>query len=549
MKLTGLLLLSASLTAACGSSCPQGTVMRGEGCVRADDVVSDRVEADSREAGAVDVVDRDATLEDGSLEAGGGDGRVCVSSDSLDEQGIDENCDGADGVASETVFVSRDGMSGATGTATSPVQTLREASWIVTNNPAIRTVLISRGAVYSSEGLDVLLARGIRVYGTYTYLRNPLPSDGPNWTRPMGELARMPTVIELSGAGTRVTTGSGAALGYVSLRTLPATLTNTTSIGLVLDGAREFVFDHTTVTASSGLAGVNGQNGARTADDAIMRNGTPGASGLAGAGGGRIVCSGMSLGIAASVGGAGGRAAIAAQTALNGFAGGGGAIGGVVFSGPIGADGAVGRAGAGGAGASTAPMFDRARVALTTAAAVGGGWGEMGQGGGGGAGGYSTNNMCVSGGGGGGGAGGCGGAPGDGGANGGHSIAVVAVGVLPTFIASELVAGGGGAGGNGGEGAEGSRGGIGGIGFASATMPECLASGRGGDGGRGGVGGGGGGGAGGWSIGLLAVGTPLGTTPSGVTIRVGTRGAAGEGGRPSGAAGIEGEARQTMQLP
>ncbi|MBL8682389.1 MAG: hypothetical protein JNK05_24700 [Myxococcales bacterium] len=561
MRIAGLLLLSVSISAACGPSCPQGTVMRGEGCVRADDVVSDRVEVDARDTG---VVDRDGTMDDGSIDAGSGDGRVCASSDSLDELGVDENCDGADGVARETVFVSTSGMSGATGTATSPVQTLLEASRIAASNPMIRTVLISRGAMYSAEGLDALLARGVRVYGSYTFTRNPLPTDYPNWTRPLGEFSRMPTVIELPGRGTRVAGGTDAALGYIALRTPPTTATSPTSIGLILDGARGFVFDHATVSANSGLAGVNGQNGATTVDDATLRSGGAAMNEIAGLGAARIACAtssggdagadaavgdaSASVGIAASVGGAGGRGTQGSTLAQPGAAGGGGAAGGQVLVSPDGVAGASGRVGAGGAGASTPPTFDRARGVFAVALPERGAWGEMGQGGGGGAGGYRLSGSCTSGGGGGGGAGGCGGAPGEAGSNGGHSIAVVAIGEVPRFIASELFAGAGGAGGRGGEGAEGGGGGVGGAGHVP-TNASCLPGGRGGSGGRGGGGGGGGGGAGGWSVGVLAVGAALGTTPSGVTIRVGTRGAAGEGGRPSGTAGIEGDARQTMQVP
>jgi hypothetical protein len=561
-----MVLVSLSLVGACAPRCPAGTSMVGEGCVRTDDVVSD-LGSDVRDASAADVLTPDVSMEDVGLDAG--DGRVCASSDPLDERGADENCDGVDGIASEMVFVAAAGMAGATGTATSPVQTLLDASRIAAGNARIRTVLVARGATYSAEGLEALLSNGVRVYGTFTYTRDPMPTDYPNWTRLAGDLERMPTIIDLPQRGLRVSGGMNAALGFLALRARPTTASDPTSIGAVLDGARGFVFDHATISANSGFGGVNGQNGAPTPDEAMLRVGASAMAQNGGAGGGRFACRVVvadggvdasadggaelspSVGLAQSVGGRGGQGAFGSALAEMGVTGGGGAAGGQPVTAIQGTAGAPGRSGAAGAGARSSLSFDRMTSQLSLASPGRGGWGEMGQGGGGGAGGYRPGGCAAAGGGGGGGAGGCGGAPGESGTSGGHSVALVVLGELPRFVSSELRAGSGGAGGRGGEGAEGSVGGLGGLGFAptSASCAPGGTGGAGGAGGPGGTGGGGGGGAGGWSVGLLAVGVSVAGTPSGVTITLGRRAAAGEGGRPSGTAGADGEVRETLQLP
>ncbi|MBQ9395001.1 MAG: hypothetical protein IJU23_05730 [Proteobacteria bacterium] len=140
-------------------------------------------------------------------------------------------------------------------------------------------------------------------------------------------------------------------------------------------------------------------------------------------------------------------------------------------------------------------------------------------GGGGGAGGSSINTITycsigtpvgdIGGSGGGGGAGGCGGKPGSGGKPGGGSfgIWIAETASSPQIAANVIRLGYGGKGGDGGNGGAGGKGGKGGKGGANESPAWCAgAGGAGGGGGDGGSAGGAGGGCGGISVGIAGIG-------------------------------------------
>jgi hypothetical protein len=163
--------------------------------------------------------------------------------------------------------------------------------------------------------------------------------------------------------------------------------------------------------------------------------------------------------------------------------------------------------------------------------------GSPGQGGGGGAG-------KAGGGGGSGGCGGCGGRGGAGGKGGGASIGLAALRSVVTVEHSEIRAGRAGDGGAGAPGQIGQGpGGAGGLGFGNGSDRGC----NGGPGGSGGDGGPGGGGAGGISVGILYRGDAP-TVDEENSITPGTAGVKGIGGGIRGEAGVEGVAREILEI-
>lgn len=169
--------------------------------------------------------------------------------------------------------------------------------------------------------------------------------------------------------------------------------------------------------------------------------------------------------------------------------------------------------------------------------------GKPGQGGGGG-GGAKGKSMCAGASGGGGGAGGCSGKGGLGGQAGGSSIGIASLGATLTFTDVVIKTAKGGAAGDGGQGQVGGTGGSGGKG-GNGTGANLSNACNGGSGGQGGTGGRGGGGRGGHSIGIAFTGAA--PVAKGVTFELGTPGAGGDPGEPSGA-GTDGVAAKTQDF-
>jgi hypothetical protein len=227
--------------------------MVGEGCVMdAADVVADRTDAVSVVSDVADVRPPPQDVEDVI-----GSGDACSDNDTPDDRGIDDNCDGAEGVVARSLYVASPtaasgprGDDSNTGTPASPLATLREAARRAIMNGATH-VYLAGATTFESEGLSELLAAGVTVYGTLDPTRS--------WQREDGAFTRSPTVIAPPATGV-VAVNFRSSLGYVAIRpgTMPDTEINRTALVLegVSSGAR---LDHVLLNSGS----------ARSAPDAM----------------------------------------------------------------------------------------------------------------------------------------------------------------------------------------------------------------------------------------------------------------------------------------
>jgi len=448
-------------------------------------------------------------------------GSDCADDDPLDPLGVDDNCDGAEGVADRGIYLWWAGDDLFSGSPDSPVVTLARALEIARDDALRRFVFVAEGPTIEGSGVADLLELGCEVVGGL------VPDLG--WSRrELLDLSRG-TTLEVPAAGVVVTGADDGALRYL---TIVSAGSDPDHVVLVAEESEGLELEVVTLRAA---AGGPGDPGAPT--DAPDRTADAWVGGdAAGANGGEpaVIAPEDQCGEGTPRGGAGGDNTIETCAAQAGE-------GGAAYW-QIPEAGAIGAPGSGGAGVS----FDGV-THLFGSSATDGGRGFMGDGGGG-----AQCTFAFFGGcgeiapGGAGGAGGCGGWGGSAATDGGHSIPLVVIGDFPSFDTVALQAGSGGdaaAGGDGGAGAPGARGGAG--------EQYCEFDGlHGGPGGIGGQGGGGGGGAGGWSTGLLVVGaaeTPA--LPAGVVVSLGAGGAGGAGGLPNGAAGAPGEAHEVHAIP
>ncbi|MGI5865313.1 MAG: MopE-related protein [Myxococcales bacterium] len=492
--------------------------------------------------------------------------------DEPDAFGKDENCDGIDGNASVSVFVSASAGSDANGgrTPTEPVRTLARAMALAAGcSPDPCAVLVAEGTYEHTTPLR--LTKGVNLYGGYT---DGAEAGERAWdrSRPVGSTVvtatSIPTVIAdqitvdtvvdrllIQGADA---TGVGQAAIAVRVTATPT--------------AGRLTFSQCEIHAGAGGPGAHGADGA-----------PPSCTRLAGgAGGDDLICE--------SVSGGNGESGISGRDGAPGTGGGGGTSQcnhspACPVTREDGAPGTAGSSGTSGAQASACSALGSLDAASGNwTACVGGAGQNGGRGGGGGGGGegggqaYNTacagcwahETMCTNGqtndGGAGGadGAGGCGGNGGAGGGGGGASFGVVLAGSRATFLETAIYGGRGGGGGDGGNGSDGQPGEPGAAGQSGAacnllTAGNCIwvYAGTGGAGGTGGWGGGGLGGsagAGGPVIGVATVGGAAAIDGEVPNFSGGTAGAAGRRGRggtggtvpaPDGRDGAAGAVRAT----
>lgn len=408
------------------------------------------------------------------VDGNASNGCECVQismQDEPDDDLIDSNCDGFDGVRAGAVYVATSGSDAASGSYREPKRTLAAALAEARTYTPTRPVYVADG-VYPEGRL--MLPSDARVYGGFTF-----DASSRQWTRARGARPRISgasPVFDSSGA-------TGEALLY-ALEVTPAATSpaQPTAVALLIRDAK-VVLDRVRVVVPSAA------NAAPTTD-------TP-----------SYLCR---MDVARHFGGLGGRGGLASDPLRHGLAGAsgensapvgnGGAAGlglpfNVPFSGQpahVGNEGEVGRNGAPGARGLDAAQLGFAATPWFYGVGSDGAPGEHGGGGGGGGGGgaYAGYTTTLNGGyGGNGGVGGCGGQGGRGGAGGGSSIGVAVYGpsarvTLRGF--TEIEVGAAGAGAFGGQGAYGGEGDEGQPGIAPGV------SGRGGNGGRGGRGGPGG---------------------------------------------------------
>ncbi len=467
----------------------------------------DRVDADRDIATGCECTLRSAADEPGPVLARG--------------EALDVNCDGADGIVVESLYVAPDGDDAGPGSPTRPMRTIDAAR---ARARASLTADAPRAHVFVAVGLyteTVHLPDGVRLHGGYR--RDFLALD-PSGFRvevraPSDTTAPGGAALEVRGAGALET-----VVEWLSLRGVDAREAGAATFGAYLEapGARLSLrdLDVQAGVPGRGAAGLDGSAGVGAmslpSTGALPRAALEDArhaclagdarNVVAGGAGGRNVCAGIDVG-----GGDGGSPGCPRMSAFQpsgqsgragrpGTAGAGGG-GGQDSLGPITrergtcptdvccglADFSVptdftgpspGRAGGPGtdgtAGRACAEPFGRFEGDRWVGVAASGGssGGPGGGGGGGGAGGGAEmdwfEGVCeftdgLGGGGGGGGAGGCGGAAGGGGSSGAPSVAILvraaaASSSVPSLRGVTLIPADGGRGGDGGAGGDGGRG-------------------------------------------------------------------------------------------
>lgn len=486
-------------------------------------------------AGPYDCNDGDAAVNPGAA-------------DPLDAGGVDSNCDGYDGVAANSAFVSIGGSDIPTcGTASAPCLTI--ATGIAQAVAANKTVLQVGSGTYTESVTLSAPAGGLTIRGGYA-----TPGGPSDFTTRSG-------VTTINGSG-----GSAAVTGGGS--TTPITVADLTingpsggsPTGVLVSGASDVTLLRVTVNSGSSPAvggstyGVRAVGGATvTVTDSTVSASAAGAAPAAGASGpdagggcggnpGSLPGAGGACGSGVGLGGAGGAGGNGCavfdcppKNGADGNNGGGGAAkGNGGTGGCTGANGGLGgtggTAGAAGSGGSKATnSLSNTGATWAGATAGSGGTGGNGGGGGGAGGGGGTCASVKGGGGGGGGGGGLGATGGSPGATGGGSFAVYNHDSTVTVTNSVLTSAAGGAGSAGGNGGKGGNGGNGGSGGSTNTDLQAGSGGGGGGGAGGGAGGGGGGGAGGPSVTAFHAGSGT-LTISSTTLTVGSGGTAGSGG-------------------
>lgn len=479
----------------------------------------------------------------------------------LNNDFIDENCDGVDGNVANSIFVAV-GWGADTSTCGAIDAPCKTIQYGVNRASAGMDVLVAAGVYEISATLN--LKNGVGIHGGYA------PTAIEAWARSESFETKVLTSNAMVGAigmegnlvGVRgQNLSSSTILSYLKIETGNLTGVNSSSnYGLQCVSCNGLQLHKLNVKAGAGTAGPSGGQGAA----ASTLYGAP----SAGAGGGGGSCDGgcyLSWGSwkgchSGAQGGSGGTGvtSCSANNLIHGgrggqggdenngngngragadggaYGGGGGGSGSTGQSGgqggfgTVGANGQPGLAGLGGSNLG----LNTALNLLFIGTGSNGGLGQFGRGGGGGGGGGAQRGTWVNdgpgNGGGGGGAGGCGGGGGFAGRGGGHSVAILLV-QSPTaqIVRSILATSTGGNGGSGGQGG-GGRSGADGADGGTVCTGEIGAGGRGGNGGAGGTGGRGGGGGGGVSVPLVTAGGLV--TPQNSTLMPGSGGAGGAGG-------------------
>jgi len=516
-----------------------------------------------------------------SISAGGADiafvcvpDLTCTPQEGPDYAGdsLDTNCDGIDGEVDNGVFVARNGDDDASGTITTPLQTITAA--------LARAVTTHKRDVYVASGVyseSILLAEGKGIFGGYSSdyaVREPEVLE----TAVLGDppTPEAPAAISCVGLGAAGAADKTVVLGFTVFGANAANTAGANSYAVYLRdcGPAVELRDNRIL----GGAGGNGQPGTAGGDGL---DGVGGHAGTAAYDVGQFMANGTRICNAthATLGGAGASLVCSDGTNVSGGSGGDSACPSfstepeATAAGDLGAGGAAGAGGtpgwdlkidtsntvncsrclappdnhpfSAGLGQPGQPGSDGGRgdgCAATAGSVAAGDWvgdrgadgGDGGHGSGGGGGGSgggvqvdgtnckttdSAYGTDVGGSGGGGGSGGCRGRGGAGGHSGGGSFVVFvtftaptdAIPVLENNVIRRGTGGFGGAGGPGGAGGVPGPGAPGGASGEGASNTFCAFAGApGGNGGQGGQGGGGGGGCGGASYGIYVWGTSQG---------------------------------------
>ncbi len=458
------------------------------------------------------------------LDSGTGDARVdgdagCKPTDSVDDpddEGIDANCDGADGVVGRDVYVEPTvGLASNPGTPDKPLATIEDALKLATSRNG--RVLVATGT-YKVK--DFSFSGSWRVIGGYDgSFRGPQKGD---------------TILSVPSTGLLVANATKASLERLTVLGDAASDTAPQTAVAIRTRADELVLDHTKVRAGDGRGGADGTTGAAGEDGKRIGWTLADKYGAV-----PYVCDGVAV-------------PTYAVGASDGTPNAEGKPAGVLASSTAAGEGSSGNPGIDGKDGTRLPQLVDG-VLVWPLGTAGLGNGTPGYGGAGGArppgwfGGWGGNGGCP----------GKGGTPGQ---SGGGSVAVLVLSGKLTVIAAELRTG---IGGNGGSGGDGGAGGAGALGGApsdkptetcipkdgpTSTSPKTGCATFGGHGGAGGRGGHGGAGAGGWTIGIVtAPGKASADVDGASKFVLGAPGIGGIGG--GGSSGPAGEKRMTYALP
>lgn len=478
-------------------------------------------------------VDLNGDLADGcecQLENGG------VDHPELTPNFLDQNCDGIDGDASQSIFVATWGTNNET------CGTDRAAPCRTIEYGLDRAVATSRRDVLVGAGTyaeRITLRNGVNLYGAYA------DTVGGNWMRDVSHKVVVTGghVAEHGNAVIGTNINSSTIVNQIEFSAPNALGNSKSSVAISCRSCNGLHLNRVIARAGNGSNGVDGAPGADGADGGNGGNGGP--NGINEGNPRRV----PGPGGASTCGSAGGIGGWGGDKNKDGAAGGNGRLNDVQISG-TGGGGGKRRTCWSDAGLNGKYTPQNAAAAQPGVSGIEGGvdgagmWismsggdGESGaNGSGGGGGGGGGGSICWpvytrGQGGGGGGAGGCGGKGGTGGTGGGASIAVLFQSSSSAQVRfSELYASDGGDGGAGGAGGSGGLPGTAGIGLDGPS--GAGDGGNGANGAPGLAGSGGGGGAGGHSVGILSVGgAPV--TASNTTYLLGTAGSGGAGGNAS----------------
>ncbi|MCB9588060.1 MAG: PE-PGRS family protein [Polyangiaceae bacterium] len=438
------------------------------------------------------------------------------STDEIDPDFKDENCDGGDGIVETCIYVSASlGSDGsADGTRAAPFASINAAIGYAKTQGA-PAVCVS-GEIYNET---VNVESGISVYGGFDH-------TDPNFK--FRRSAAATTVVRAVGTVfyAPVINDETHIEGFTMEASAPSGFSQSTYGVRLGGGGGQLYVRYNVIDLANGTDGEfkgNGQSHAQTsAPDGKVGDGGCEGTGIidcdgnsdCGHGGGAIVACGARSGGKGGDGGLGNTTGQPGSPAASGAPGGPGASANSCT--PLlpdaGTQGSPGTPGSvvsgGGPGAGGLSVGSVASDGYSPATGGNGTPGQDGNGGGGGGGGGggSGNNLCCADFGGGGGSGGCGGLGGNaglGGGGGGGSFGVFAAAGNAIVFDNRIFPGNGGKGANGGNGASGQQGGTGAAGGGHSD--DSGPGGRGGDGSAGGAGGPGGGGGGGPSV-CVAIG-------------------------------------------
>lgn len=422
-----------------------------------------------------------------------------------------------------SIFVAPSGRDEAAGTMDAPVRSIAHAIQLAA---ATQRRVILCDATYAEA---VTLTASAQLHGGFAC---PGTDEAAAWSRTEGHARVAPDTpgyaLEIRGVTAPLT------IEDVEFEALDAAESGGSSIAAFVVSSPSVTLRRVTLRAGVGRDGVEGANSGYTFPTEADLQGNDGTATVGGAPK-QCVCPGAD---APSTSGGGGGA-------IPDGGGGSGAPRHGETGGRGGRNGAACEAGGWGTSGAAGPSAPHAARISSVGQLTEDGWqpasgspapdGSPGQGGGGGAG-------RPGGGGGSGGCGGCGGRGGEGGQAGGSSIALLALNSPVQLLQSSLQVANAG---HGGDGAAGQRGqqAFGGRGRGFGLGDGGC---NGGNGGIGGDGGSGAGAAGGLSVGVLFRGAA--PTRRETTVTLGTPGIGGVGGTPQVNDGLDGVAREELQL-